>query len=630
MDFTSAKQFIIELGSVVDVKLLQSALSTISQNTARISKTPDEYSVLCRALLDKVSPILIRNHDRIIEEVWIHMETFFLFGSPATAFEELCTTLNVTSEFGEVAARILVLFVNERTGGVSRLTHVLQRATQPEVVASLLHLPSRITNVLLSTSLTETTPREILDENEYFGILAEAIFHQPLTSDIERESILKDLITRMVTLKRAGTLTQRFVLLGNTDKIVSMVSLAPHRALDPLIRALLDQKLATRLQERQMFGALRSLLRDNHFVRDLCIHVIPFQRPLFKRPKSALKRLVRTVVRTCSPDVVEDALMTAVERWSAEDVAAYEDVRVQRQITRLVLYYLRYTFKTQPESSHVAHSVMMTLVDGVHARLDANDVRFRRHGMVVGEAASRYSRDKKQLRFEREHAKHVQQREKKAIGDDLDEDGGDTDFSDLANEVGQGEPDSENENGIEGDETQSENKKVLASVPEQHTSDFEQQEERKNAQSKTSPTSQRTPSKRKPSSGGTGFAPTLSALTGEWQGEDDWTSIESFAMTDSSEDDEVPGFCGKKALRQDYLELRQKISSPMSVPRLLGLLMDVNKSDGGSIAVEAHVVIAALRTLASRAEANFTQDGTLRSAAVELCLEIGRIDPERS
>ncbi|PXF45463.1 hypothetical protein BWQ96_04761 [Gracilariopsis chorda] len=428
MDLTAAKQFIIGLGPVVDVKLLQSAIRRISQSTGRISTSPDDYTLLCRTLLDKVSPVLIRNHDPIIEEAWIHMEKFFLFGSPAIAFDELCSILNVNPEFGEVAARILVLFVSKSTGGVSRLTHVLQRANRPEIVTSLLHLPSRITNVLLSTSLTEPNPQEMVDEDEYFGSIADAMFHQPLTSDVERESIMKDLIARMVTLKRSETLIHRFVLLGNTDKLVSMVSVAPHRALDPLLRALLDQKLETRRQEKQMSDALGSLLRDNVFVRDVCTHVIPFQRPLFRRPRTALKRLARIVVRTCAHDIAEDALMTAAERWSSEDFSAFEDIRVQRQITRLLLYYLKYTSKSQTESTSIAHSVMMTLVDGVHARLDANDVRLRRHGMVVGEASSRYSRDKTVLHFERERAKDVQQLEKRAIGDDLAEDGGDTDF----------------------------------------------------------------------------------------------------------------------------------------------------------------------------------------------------------
>eukprot|EP00178_Gracilaria_changii_P019037 TRINITY_DN55462_c0_g1_i1.p1 TRINITY_DN55462_c0_g1~~TRINITY_DN55462_c0_g1_i1.p1 ORF type:complete len:906 (-),score=116.86 TRINITY_DN55462_c0_g1_i1:5732-8449(-) len=609
------QETVAELGSDVGSEKSIFALSRISEGVSRISSAPDVYLQVAQQLLDKIGPRFLHASPPCRSDVWVMFERFFLHGNHSIAFRELCNALALNSDFGEVVAGILVVFVSKKTAGVRRLTEVLSRATHSDLVSSLLHLPSRVTNVLMRTSLTEYENNNLINEQEYFETLSEAIFHQSLTPDIERKSMLKDLIARMVIMKHSETLVQRFLDHENVEKLSQLMSLAPHRSIAPLSRALLTQRVESTRSEEELRETLCILLRQDPVARDACIHVLPFERPVFRRPKKSLKRLVHAVTQGCGAQVADDALMTASEIWSSEAFASSEDMSMQRQVTRIILYYLKYTAHKRKYASSISNSVMMVLVDGVHERLNANDIRIRRHGMVIGEAASRFCGDKKVLKFEREGSSSVRKIEKETIGDDMMEDGGDSDFSDLAEGVGRDAHSCKETKGKDSSE-QGEQVQAEADVPKQYVSSAEDY-------SKEDALRARRKSRRRQR-----LIWPQSDRCEEWQQEDDWSSIESHSMTTSSEEGEDTLY-SNRALEQDYVELRKKLSAPMSVPRLLGLLIEVNKSNGGTIVVDANVAAAALRTLASRAEANFTTNSTLRSAAVELCLEVVRIDADR-
>ncbi|KAI0563055.1 hypothetical protein FGB62_47g136 [Gracilaria domingensis] len=619
---TEVEKLVAELGQEATAEQIISALSQLNARVSRISSVTNVYTRVSQVLLDKVCPSLLHASPPCGGDVWVMFEGFFLDGNHAIAFRELCGALALNSDVGEIVARILVLFVSKKTGGVARLTEILSRAADPGLVSSLLHLPSRVINILMSTSLTEYDGKDLINEKEYFDAVSEAIYNQTLTSDIARESMLKDLIARLVTMKHSETLINRGLNIGNRDKLIQLISFAPHRSIAPLTRALLVQKTETKQREKELHAAIRILLNRNPVARNSCIHVLPFQQPVFRRPKKTLIRLVRAVVQGCGTEAAEDALMTASEVWSGEAFSSSEDISMQRQVTRIVLYYLKYVAKMHKGTNPVSNSVMMVLVDGVHVRLSANDVRIRRHGMLIGEASSRFCRDKKVLKFEREGAASVRQMEKETIGDEFMEDGSDSDFSELAGQVGKETQISEDEhedssNGLKEQDELEENISKPMGLTGTNTQDANNHlRSNDNFHMKGK------------AEGRKRLIWPQSDQHEEWQQEDDWSSIESYSMTSSSDDGEGTLY-SRRALEEDYIELRKKLSAPMSVPRLVGLLVDVNKSDGGSIVVDASVAAAALRTLASRAQANFTASGTLRSASVELCLQIARMDPDR-
>ncbi|CAN8075166.1 unnamed protein product [Agarophyton chilense] len=622
---SEVERLLVELSPNATNDQIIHVLSKVSAEVPRISSAPDVYSQVSQALLDKVCPCLLHSSPPFGNNVWMMFEDFFLKGNHAIAFRELCGALDVNSDVGEIVARILILFVTERTGGVSRLTEVLSRASGSKLVSYLLHLPSRVTNVLMSNSMTEYKKEDLIDEKEYFGTIAEAIFNQPSTSDITRDSVLKELVARMVTMKHAETLVHRSFLIGDMEKLLQLISFAPHRSISSLTWALLNQRIETGREEKEIHDCICKLLSRNPVARNSCIHVLPFQQPVFKRPKKSIRRLVRAVVYGCEIETAEDALITASEIWSGEMFASAENIAMQRQVTRTVLCYLKYFARLHSNTSSISNSVMMILVDGVHVRLGANDVRTRRHGMVIGEASSRFCKDKKVLNFEREGSASIRRMEKKTIGDESLEDGGDTDFSELAEQVGQDISDLEDEQREFGEENEPTQKEI--DVVKKSLSSGGKMEDDTMKLGARSLVTASLPTNRKPSCTKCLIWP-QSNQHEEWQQEDDWSSIESYSRSSSSEDEDNALY-GKRALKKDYIELRKKLSAPMSVPRLLGLLIEVNKSDGGSTIVDASVAAAALRTLASRAESNFITHGTLRSAAVELCLELVRIDPER-
>lgn len=647
------------------------------------------YTPLCRLLLEKITPLLTSPYKsssatlsstnrQLVTRLF---DTSFLRGIPIVAFTELTATLAKSSfhtntgpnaDSRSVVARTLVLFVARSIGGTQRLAQVIAHVDDAEVgsvndsdvVNNLVHLPSRVLNILFSKPDTNeddddddaaadqidnsysnndfsddsiehdfknaTTSKLPLSEHEYMHTLCEALYLQPDTSDIVRERVVRALLSRIITLGYAPTLISVLISHSDVAKSQRLLKLAASSRVHSLLRALLEAPVQNSHSEQFVRSVLTYLVVHDRAARDSCIYRIPFSRPLLRSPRLSLTRLVTTVCNLSISDennveaVCTDALTTAVENWSDEAFALGADVSMQRQVTRLLLYYLLHSavLVTAPRgfATLTLPSVTLDIARGVQTRLDESDIRLRRHAMVIAEAASRHARDPKPLKFDRTGLSDSRRSIQKTIGDSTANEDGDSDFSDIALSVGRPGPVIENE--IDANFTSSSfalDQKEAIKTPSEATK-------------LNGPGSSTEPEciKRQTDEVSNGRKRNLvvrhnwPCLTGsdDWQEEDDWSSVESYEQTSSEDESRSPNDYG------DEEALRKKLQAPDSVWRLLAFIREMNSSDGGAVTIPPETALSALRSVKSRAD---TRRGTnaFRIAALDLCLDLSIFDPER-
>lgn len=643
------------------------------------------YISLCRLLLEKITPFLTSSHSpasatlsstnrRLITRLF---DTCFLQGIPIVAFRELTTRLVKSSSHPStdpnvdpraVIARTLVLFVAHTTGGTQRLAQVIahsddadiEGANDTDVVNNLVHLPSRLLNILFSQSDTDddvenahlfssiisdndcndnrtkldskgsTDTKLPLSEREYMRTLCEALYLQPKTSDIVRERVVRTLMSRIITLGYAPTLVSVLISHNDVTKAQELLKLAASSRAHALLRALFEAPVKSSHSEQFVRDVLACLVTHDRAARDACIYRIPFSRPLLRTPRLSLTRLVTTMCnfRTSDEDnihdsVRDDALMTAIENWSDEAFALGADVSMQRQVTRLLLYYLRHTAASNSALRGVtafpSSSVTLDIARGVQLRLDESDIRLRRHAMVIAEAASRHAGDPKPLSFDRIGLDDSLRSIKKTIGDNATDEDGDSDFSDIALSVGQPRPHDEkerNENvspaSVASDEKRMSKAASDLTRNDSHVNHGTEYSKRKTDKADSEQNRDLVVRYKWP----------CRELSDDWQGEDDWSSVDSFEQTSSEDEDRDP-----HTYRNEEA-LREKLHAPDSVGRLLAFIREMNNSDGGAVTIPPEAALPALRLIKSRAD---TRRGTeaFRIASLDLCLELSIFDPER-
>lgn len=597
-------------------------VKNLADTVANHISDPNDYGIQCRLLIDNVLPRLQEISSVIDEDVIAVIESIFLDGTPAVAFSELCTALtsDVDNLTAETIVGILARFVSDNGGGVTRLSRVISKAESPGLVSSLVHLPSRISNVLLTTSENALNTNPGIDETVYYGTLSNAIYLQPSTSDPQRDQFLSQLLGRLVVMNHGDTMISCFLSYSNAKKMVFLLQKAPQMCVEALTSALLNAKVTNRHNERLVRSVLVTFVGVSRASRDACIYRIPFRRPLFRRVKLSVRRLSKCVKAQNDVLLFKEALTTAGEMWSNEEFVLGADVQLQRQVTRLLLYYLQYSALTPVYNSDPnMSSIMMIIVQGVHLRLDETDLRLRRHAMIIGEAASRHARDPEPLVFERGELTSAQRKEKEMICDETTEDGGDSDFSEVARNVGNGITDddySDTDDDVTNDkllEKLNNGRSLAMAIDDRGIHGGEKQSEVSNitreVNSADSPSEYYTWPRRDEDE--------------DWQAEDDWSSLASY---ETNSDEERGKW--KNISWSDEAALREKVSAPMSVARIVALLREMNSSDGGAVTVMAETALAALRFVGDRAERREGIDA-LRAGAVEICLEIGRLEVER-
>lgn len=643
------------------------------------------YAPLCRLLLEKIAPILTSPHSsasvtlssanhRLVTRLF---DTCFLQGIPIVAFKELTTRLAKSSSHPStepnadprvVIARTLVLFVAQSTGGTQRLAQVITHADDADVegvndndvVNNLVHLPSRLLNILFSQPDTDgddesadpvssfnssndcddnhtefdskdsTDPKLPLSEREYMRTLCEALYLQPKTSDIVRERVVRALMSRVITLGYAPTLVSVLISHNDVTKAQELLTLAASSRAHALLRALFEAPVKTSHSEQFVRDVLACLVTHDRAARDACIYRIPFSRPLLRTPRLSLIRLVTTVCNFRTSDehnnrdsIRDDALTTAVENWSDEAFALGADVSMHRQVTRLLLYYLRHT-SASTSALHGAtalppSSVTLDIARGVQLRLDESDIRLRRHAMVIAEAASRHAGDPKPLTFDRIGLGDSRRSIQKTIGDNTTDEDGDSDFSDIALSVGQPRSHDEKESN--------ESASPSPVTPDQKRTSKVASKLKRNDSHVNYGTEY---SKHQTDEDGSGRNCDLVVrhkwpcrnVSDDWQGEDDWSSVDSYEQTSSEDENQSP-----HTYRNEEA-LREKLHAPDSVGRLLAFIREMNNSDGGAVTIPLEAALPALRLIKSRADSRRGTEA-FRIASLDLCLELSMFDPER-
>lgn len=607
---------------------LSEALARCASIATHQTIDPDVFTTLCIALIDVVLPRLAQ-HDYLLPK----FQDIFMFGVPSVSFFLLSSGLTSSKDSFcvESLATTLIHFVSDS----SRISHVISKPHNTDLVNHLLHLPSRMSNILLS----KNTNVELLDETAYFSILATAIFIQPTTSDTQRDRIISELLARLVVMRKSNIIVSTFLNRAFADShsdldvkvklVVSFLQKAPPSSMHHLTRALIDDGQCK--SESFLISVLSRLLLINRSARSAVFYEIPFRHPLLSQVRRATRRIVRSLYQDA--DLINEGLIASAEMWSAEEFALGAGVKLQRQVTRLLLYYLRAAAKLNPKDHDKRDDqVMMIIVEGVHARLNEEDIRIRRHAMVVGEAASRHARDENLLTFDRDGMKQARKEQNRIIGDDEPDDGGDSDFSEIGHGVGSGEKSPFDDDDSEGDDTNI----VLNSIADNVNSD-----RMKSGNDKASAEMMADINKPNGSSITSGNSKGRRAssnvvytwpepATEDWENEDDWESPDEYQ---SSSDDEVmfgEHASSRSELKRNVATLRKKLPAPMSVGRLLELLREMNGSDSGAVTVQVEEAIAAMRVIGAHTSSKMEErTSAIRPAAPSICVELVRFEAER-
>lgn len=626
MNLEEATHFLVSTTLCTDATPLTEALAIIAKAVQNGPIHSSQYTLIARALVDKVAPRLSTLPPAFSDLACTHLESILLNGDAAVAFGELTTAIRTFSTAGaDVIARTLTLFVDERLGAVGRLRRVLSSGDVRDYVSMIVHLPSVLRNVLCETALDGCKVESVVEDGVYFGTVAEAVYLQTNTSDAVRDQALAELLRRLVRMKLATVLVRRWLRKGNVRKIVTTALRAPQVAVPDLMHALFNLKCDDATSSQVLSKVTVALVSESPVACEACIGRIPFERPLLTRQRTGLKRIARAVHVGGGMDALVRAMNVVAERWSAEEFSIQADMQLQRQVTRLLLYYLRRARDVEETRVMIGEeSLMMILVQGVHHRLGDNDLRIRRHGMIIGEASSKHCDEKKPLKFEREGMKEGRRDEARVIGDDRFEDGGDSDFSELADRVDKDLSDEDVEDEYGDNETARRREDTGTERDDvKHITDANaaMAREEKNPADREGQHSKRLIDAKAES-----FWSRGSATQARWAAEDDWSSMGSYESSSSDSDADA----GTSRWRTDYERIRRKIAAPMSVVRLLGLLREVNANDGGGLNVEAKTCLAALKMVKRLAEEGFgKRRGVLRECGGEVLVEISGMDVER-
>lgn len=587
---------IVDLRAVDESTSLQSLetlLYCATEGVARARFSTSNYTSLLRTTAECVAPFLSNRALPPNSKACLCFDKLFLQGIDHIAFDILASTLRKDVPGTDVLARTATLFVSEQAGGVRRLSNVIshvahQGHASDRLAASLIHLPTRIANAGFGSSSTDAVP--ILDESNHVRVLTRAVLAQPNASDPARDSLVSSLLRGLVRLGHANDIIHALYQDGCSEKQgANLCLLAPEQNIALLFRATLELPKHAGVFA---YDVAASMMRTSATVRAAATQPNQFTAPRLQRPRVSLARLVRVIRNVLDEDEYGNAIQEAADVWGAKSYSVHAHVLNQQQLTRLVLLY----FQDVPEEAKSRFAIR--IAEGVSNRLDHGDKRIRRFGMVVGEAFSRLSNDRKPLKFPRDKEKLA---DKEGING---EDDGDSDFSELAEGVGTGlvERDDEDEERYESEVINMENM-----VP------FFGQTMKKRLKDG------RQPSKWE-------FEGAESAEREDWELEDDWTSIESDSDEELSDEETLTQRLD--ATRSDYEAIRKKIDAPMSIARLLGMLRTANSGTDESLKYDAVIVNSTLRSIASRARTSIQGD-SFHCGAVDLSRAVVLVEGDR-
>lgn len=582
---------------------VETLLCAAAESVSRARISPNEYTSLLYILTDRIAPYLSHRALPPTSPTCLHFDSVFLNGAAHVAFDALADALRPQTAGADVLARTALLFAAERAGGNRRLAAVLAHAPHAgiapgRIAAALAHLPSRIANVALATrSAADPT---LLDEGDHARALAHAIIAQPAARDPTRDALVTALLGALIRLGCASEVAVAWAAAGDAQRAARASAIAPDTCIVPLLRAFLELP-----RENSTFSsaACKALLRASATARFAAVQPLQLAKPPLRRPRISVPRLVGSLRETEGSDAIAKALHEAASVWSGQNFAVHADFRLQRHLTRLVLFYIRALYGTLDEKRE---DVMVVLAQGVTHRLDHGDERIRRYGMVIGEAFSRFCGDEKPLKFPR--SSNGPSNNSSEL--DAEDDGGDSDFSAVANDEERDYLLVESEENIldENPEAGKSSSDIISSndSPEHNI-------EKPSYVHGDKKFSKR---KRRQAQSSWEYQDTDNAPPAAWELEDDWSSLDGISSSDESDEEELT--MRLHATRKDYEAVRAKVGAPMSISRVLGMLRTANSGTDASLDYDAQVVVSTLRTISTRARASRRGD-SLYLAAVELC-----------
>ena len=570
---------------LVDEKSLPSQVEQLLVNAAtqvkqgRFSDTV--YESLVRAIIDRVAPYISNRNLPPTCTTCLRFDDIFLNGVFHVAFDVLVEALRPNIPGADLLARTATLFSSRNSGGLRRLTSVVSHtgsagSTPSKLASSFVHLPSRIANAAHSGT---TTNIELLDEKSHVMTLALAIIRQPTAKDVSRDALISALLAAIVRLNQMSYVIFAWAIENvQINKALDVILLTPQHCTFDIVRDILE---LPRNHSKFSIQLITVLLKNSSTARAVITNVTRFTTRPLRRPRISVLRLINAMKSALDQDSYVIAMRNAAETWGSERFAKHADVHSQRLLTRIVLLHFRAAINIQQDKLSV---FSLRIAQGVSYRLDHGDTRIRRFGMIVGEAFSKLVRDENVLKFPRE---------KLLFENEVSEDDGDSDFSDIANNF---EKDCFE---VDMNEENVEEQQAKNVVPK-----IEKKKEKFTCWD-----------------GGKALDPPQS-----WELEDDWTDLES-VDTDDSEEEEVLTE-RLHATRRDYEEVKKKINAPMSVARVLAMLRTASAGTDEALEYDAEIVTSTLRTVSTRAKTAKNGD-SIYLAAVDLARAVVLIDSTR-
>lgn len=615
-----------------------------------VSSSHDElhqYESLARIMTDQVAERLGSSASSS-ESGWEQsFDKYFLLGPPEPAFRTLVSGLRISTWSADACARTLLLFVNRKLDGARRLAQVISNSSRAGE-ATLVHLPSKIYNVLLnsgvnaselqvntpsaaSNSRASCDPRsgqfDVLDD--YYVAIAEAlviansntlrlstkntnssVLFSPryvYSQVAEPRTAMSRLIAKLCTVGKAAILVKYWFEREDLSPahVSELAMLAAESAVPTIVRcfASYDLKLKSSISVQRHFAVLRNIFSSSTTARDFACFHLPFCRPLISSKFALSASFVQATVRSGSGVI---GFETTARRWSDQSFASSSDVGLQQQVTRILLLYMRVLFTSDPSLD--VSRWMVVIASGVSSRLSSSHAKIRRYGMLVGEMVSSLHKEVKPVRFPRPAKREVPEYDSDSEKDSV-----------LSDIVGM------NVNYFSGSDSDAENS---ASVNVASDADVDAVQIRLRLDRDVDDSDMPVPTNRRSSPDShknsiTGE--TQDALPQAWWQDDDWSSLESLGMS-SDEDlaDEYAASEGKHGDRgqfdadhlhrmteqsrqdsaefheQDYLVVKKTVSAPLSAVRILAMIRKLN-GDDHDLSCQPDVIISTLRLLRDRA-----------------------------
>ena len=539
-------------------QVLSALSSSLAEQNTIFASDSRRYAIYLRSLVRTIAPyvgqqLISENGKQLCNE----LHKTFEVGQELTAFRTLVSGLDDNTYRARALVQILESFLTRRT--IEAVIDQSETEFAEDVVPMVVHLKSRVLNALLGMSNAD-----LWNDSLYVEFVADALLDS--NGGVIAGRIAEGLIRSGEAERMVRRWRRRADGVPKASKILKLIGERPQGT---LIRAIAEEGDERMLEE---LFKIRGI--------DTAVRVVLLKRPLLSRV--AIASIVAAVYKQ-APESSPKAMRIIFSQWASEDLATKVDLKLQRQITRTILHVLHHIERERlqsVDSKPLWGESSIDLAYGTHHRLTHGDVRIRRYGMLVAEAASRSAGDDKPLKFDqKDYAKCYENLENTS-----------DDEQDLYEMAREGLP-------IDTVTTQQE----PASTEEPERDDI-------------------------PEKSWTSWEVRVQEWhDGDDAASDDWSSLDGYSVS-SDEDGSADDAGNRRLIHGDIGKLRESVSSPVSVIQVLTMLRTVAGGGDESLKYKADTVASAMRMIAVDTKKSLP---TLKAYAPELARVILGIESER-